>query len=179
MVDQSPARVWLMRCVFLALALLLVLLNLLPLHTLPREWSGPNLVQAIVFAWTMRRPEYVPPLLLAPVLLVVDLLFQNPPGLQAALLLIAAEALRLRAAAARDMPFLVEWFAVAGMIAAIALAERVVLTIFFVPLPSFGLTVVQCTMTILAYPAIVLLSHVLFGVRRAAPGEVDKLGHKL
>ena len=58
------------------------------------------------------------------------------------------------------------------------LLYRIVQTLFVVPNEPLGLTLTQIVVTIAAYPLVVLALNTLFGMRRAAPGEVDSLGHK-
>jgi rod shape-determining protein MreD len=111
--------------------------------------------------------------------LLADLLFQRPPGLLAAMVLIGSETLRARALGNRDMPYLLEWATVAGVMIGVVIAQRILLTLFFIPTPALGLTLIQLAMTIALYPMVVLISYVVFNVRRAAPGEVDALGHRL
>ncbi|MEP5153082.1 rod shape-determining protein MreD [Planktotalea sp.] len=179
MVDPITSRMWFMRCVYLFLAFLLIFLQLLPLETVPNGWAAPDWLMALTLAWALRRPEYVPAINVACVFLLADLLFQRPPGLQAALMVVAAEVLRARALANRDTPYLVEWMSVAGMMIGVALTHRIFLAIFFIPAPSLRLVLIQLGMTIALYPIVVVVSHVIFKVRRAAPGEVDALGHRL
>jgi rod shape-determining protein MreD len=45
--------------------------------------------------------------------------------------------------------------------------------------PTLGLTLLQLIATILAYPLVVAVTVFAFGLRRAAPGEVDDRGHRL
>ena len=179
MVDQRPSRVWIMRGLYLLLCLGIIFVHLLPLATTPSNWAPPDLILALTFAWAMRRPEYVPALSVGGIVLLADLLFQRPPGLSAALVVIGAETLRARAIANRDMPLLVEWATVAGVMIAVALGLRVLLAIFFLPAPSLSLVLIQLGMTIALYPIVVLISHFAFSVRKPAPGEVDALGHRL
>jgi len=179
MVDQRPSRVWLMRGLYLWLAVTVIFLQLLPLETMPRSWASADFLLAITFAWAMSRPEYVPALSIGAVLLLADFLLQRPPGLQAALVVIAAEVLSRRARANRDMPYVAEWLTVSGGILAVLIAYRIMLGIFFLPPPPLGLTLIQAGATIAVYPIVVLISHLVLGVRRPAPGEVDALGHKL
>lgn len=58
------------------------------------------------------------------------------------------------------------------------LLYRVVQTLFVVPNEPLGLTLTQIVVTIAAYPLVVLILNTVFNLRRAAPGEVDSLGHK-
>ena len=86
-----------MRAAFVGIALVTLLYHLLPLDLSPRRWAGPDLIMAIAFAWVLRRPEYVPALSIGIVFFVADLLYLNPPGLLAALVVIACESLKSRA----------------------------------------------------------------------------------
>lgn len=179
MVSQRSSRVWGMRALYLVLGLSVIFFRLLPLSTVPSRFAPPDVIMALTFAWAMRRPEYVPALSVAGLVLLADLLFQRPPGLSAALVVIGAETLRARAIANRDMPLLVEWATVAGVMIAVALGTRLLLAIFFIPAPSFSLVLIQLISTIALYPLVVLISHFIFKVRKPAPGEVDALGHRL
>jgi len=172
MADTGPLHVWLMRALFAALAGALVFARLLPLDTLPPGWAGPDLFLALAFAWAVRRPEYVPPLLVAGLALAMDLLLQRPPGLWAALTVIGCETLRRRAPALRDLTFLAEWAAVAGTLVAMTLACRLVLTVLLVDQAPLGLGLMQLLSTLVAYPLVAALSHLLFGVRKRAPGDL-------
>ncbi|MGY9048221.1 MAG: rod shape-determining protein MreD, partial [Rhodobacterales bacterium] len=79
----------------------------------------------------------------------------------------------------RETTFLLEWFTVTGCLITITLLYRLVLLILIVPFGTPFLTLMQLALTILIYPLVVVLSHLIFGVRRSAPGEVDRLGHSL
>ena len=111
--------------------------------------------------------------------MLADFLFQRPPGLWAGLVLILSEILRRRARSLRTLPFWIEWSTVTMGIAAITMIDRFTLTMVAVPQASMGLTLLQLTLTILAYPLVVFVSYAVFGVSRPAPGQVDALGHKL
>lgn len=179
MAEGSPARVWGMRLVYLALALVLILANLIPLDTRPRNWAGPDLLVALTFAWTLRRPEFVPALSVALVILLADLLYLRPPGLWAALMVMAVQTLRSRARILRDQPFMTEWLAVAGIFVAISLGNRLVLAILMVPQAPLGLSVIHVVMTLICYPVVVMISQLVFGVRKSAPGDLDRLGQRI
>jgi rod shape-determining protein MreD len=179
MVDLRPSRVWIMRGAYLLLGLGIIFAHLLPLQTQAREWAAPDLLMELTFAWAVRRPEYVPALSVGAITLLSDLLLQRPPGLMAAMLVIGAEILRSRASANRDMPYALEWLTAAAAITTVLLATRLVHAVFFIPQSPLGLSMYQLLATIAIYPVIVIVSQVVMGVRRAAPGEVDALGHRL
>ena len=175
----SPARVWSMRAIFLGISLGILLLELLPLQTLPRSLAGPDLILLLTFAFALRRPEFVPPAVVAIATVLADLLLQRPPGLMAGLTVVASEMLRNRSEGLRTLPFTVEWLTAALAIAAVIISYRFVLAIFVIPQAPMLLVVSQLIFTALAYPVMVLGCVALFGMRRVAPGEVDTLGHRI
>jgi rod shape-determining protein MreD len=77
------------------------------------------------------------------VFLLADFLLQRPPGLWTALVVLASESLRRRRLQMTEFPFLVEWGAIAGAVAGMVLAERVILWVLFADLPSLGLSLTQ------------------------------------
>jgi rod shape-determining protein MreD len=172
MVEAAALHLWLMRAIYAGIVGALVFLHLLPLDTRPPGWAGPDLFIALTFAWAVRRPDYVPPLLVAGLALMMDLLFHRPPGLWAAFTLIGTEALRRRAPGLRDRTFAADWAAVVGVLVAVTLGYRFVLTVFVVDQPPLGLSLMQLLSTLIAYPLVALASHGLLGVRKPAPGDM-------
>jgi len=141
-----------------------------------KNWIGPDLLIAFAFAWSLRRPEYVPTLMLAGIFLLADLLLQRPPGLWALLALLACENLKGRGRGLRDSTFGAEWAAVAVLLTGILIANRVVLSILLIQPPHLRLSLLELGITILIYPVVALLTRTVMRVRRAAPGEIDSLG---
>ncbi|MGR3714016.1 MAG: rod shape-determining protein MreD [Shimia sp.] len=122
----------------------------------------------LCLAWAARQPVFTPPLLVAALFLLADFLFLRPPGIGALAVVLAVEVQRKRAPTLRDATFLTEWATAAALIVLIALGLRVVLMVFFLDRPSLGLTLIQVMMNIAVYPFVVLVSQVVFGVRRQA-----------
>jgi rod shape-determining protein MreD len=176
-VIRTRRLVW--QVLFAALAVLIAFAQLLPLSPGSGGFPGPDLLVLIAFAWVLRRPAYVPVGLVAVVALLADFLFMRPPGLWAALTVLGLELLRGREQGLRDLPFLMEWALVAALIAAMTLGQALVLLILMVNQPPLGLTLLQSIVTIAAYPVVVALTVFAFGLRRAAPGEVDDMGRRL
>lgn len=175
MAERGASHVWAMRAVYVGICLMLIYLRLLPLNTVPRGWAGPDLILALTLAWGLRRPEYVPPLLVAGVFLLTDLLFQRPPGLWAGLVLIGSQMLRARAPDLRDLTFPVEWLSVTTTLVAMTLAYRLILGVLMVDQAPLGLSLLELVMTLVAYPVVVLISQSVIGVRKVAPGELDAM----
>ncbi|MEP2531870.1 rod shape-determining protein MreD [Shimia sp.] len=157
---------WVMRLTFAALCLALLFLQLLPLETTPRRWAGPDLLVVLTVAWAVRQPKYTPPVLVALIFLLADLLLLRPPGLMAAVMVIAVEVQHRRAQSLRSATFLTEWAIAAAVMIAVTLAYRLGLTVFLIERASLGLTLMQLIMNVIAYPFVVFLSSVLLGVRR-------------
>ncbi|MEO9651940.1 MAG: rod shape-determining protein MreD [Roseobacter sp.] len=174
--EQTATRMWFMRLAFTFVFCVILFFHLLPLETSPRWWVGPDLLLAFAFAWSVRRPEYLPSTLLAGLLLLSDLLLFRPPGLWAMIVFLGCEHLKSRARGLRDSTFANECISVFIIMGVVAVAYRAILTITFVDLPSFGLTAFELLMTMLFYPVVVGITHWVLGVRKAAPGELEKGG---
>ncbi len=178
MVEATVTRRWTYWGLFLGLSALIIFVKLLPIQPGPGRIPGPDVLTLFALAWIVRRPDYVPVLLVATVFLMADILFMRPPGLWTALVILGLEFLRARSVNMRENSFLGEWLTVAGVIAAMTFANAVVLTIFIVDQPGLGQALIRMISTILVYPIVVALAARGFGLKKIAPGEVDQLGHK-
>ena len=168
------------RLIFVAVAAFLMFLRLLPIHPAAAgSLPGPDFLLCLIFAWTMRRPEYLPIWLLAAILLMEDFLLMRPPGLWTALVILAAEFIRSRIALTRELNFGVEWLLVSGLMLAVFLAYRTIFAVVFLPQPPFGYAVIQILWSILAYPAVVAVSRFVLDLRKPATGETDAYGRRL
>lgn len=177
--DVGTRQVWLHRLLFLALALAMLFLRLLPLRSEAGDMPGPDLLLCLIFAWTMRRPDYLPALLIAAVVLLEDLVLMRPPGLWAGLVVVASEFIRGRVALTRELNFGVEWLLVAGLMVALMVANRMIFALFLLPQTNFGYALLQVVMSMIAYPVVVFLSRVLLDLRKPATGEVDAYGRRM
>ncbi len=176
MAEQARSSLWIMRALYLALCMAVIFAHLLPLDTVPRGWAPPDYLIAFTFAWALRRPDFVPILAVAPVFLVADLLFQRPPGLMAALVVVGTEYLRIRFSGLRDASFAREWIAVCVMCAAITFANRLILSVVASDLAPTGPAMVQMVLTMLFYPLAVLATEWIMGVRKPDPRSAETLG---
>lgn len=171
--NAARSHKWPMRLIYVALALLSLTLALLPFQTVPRGWAGPDWLIVLTLAWAARRPDYVPVLIVGLVMLLADFLLMRPPGLLAALMVLARQTLRKRAMSLRDAPFVNEWLTVAGVMIAIALAERLAYAVFLLDQPPLGLALMRLMANIFAYPLVVFASQALLGLRKPQPGDDD------
>ena len=127
----------------------------------------------VTFAWVLRRPHYLPTALIAAVFLLTDFLYMRPPGLWTALVVLAVERLRMREAALREQPLLVELGTVAAVMVVLHLAAFVLLLVFGVPQAAFGLMLLQLIATLVAYPMVVILAQMVFKVHKLSPVDFD------
>lgn len=166
---------WQYRLLFVFLSALVGFVHLLPINPGPGQLPGPDLILLIALSWTVMRPEFVPLILLAVVFLVADLLLMRPPGLWTALAILGCEFIRSRRILIRNAPFFIEWLLVTGVIVAMTITNALVLSIFGVPQPRVGLTVIHMLYTIVCYPLVLILAGRAFGLRKST-GERESLG---
>lgn len=176
MTETTPLHLWSMRGLFFALTLLLLLADLLPLQTLPRAWAAPDLLFCFALVWSARRPDLVPIWLLALVFFLADLILYRPPGLLAALMLVACVNLQANPARVRSSGFMTEWLRAAAMILAVAVGDRLLSAVFLLPLPPISLVTFQVIGTALFYPVAVIVSATVFGVKLTSPGDLEAMG---
>lgn len=195
MIDGASREVWGHRVLFVVLALVFLFFRLLPLGEASglcppddswcRFWvwlgqvPGPDLLLCIILAWMMRRPDYLPVLLIAVVVLVEDLILLRPPGLWTALVVLVSEIIRSRVALTRELNFSVEWLLVSAMMVAMLIVYRMAFGLVLLSQPPFGFAMVQVVWSILCYPVVVFLSRVVLDLYKPAMGEVDAYGRRL
>jgi rod shape-determining protein MreD len=140
---------------------------------------GPDLLLCITFAWTMRRPDYLPVLLIAAVVLLEDMILMRPPGLWTALVIVASEFVRGRVALTRELSFSVEWLLVSALMVAMLLVYRMFFALVLVPQAPFGFAMIQILWSILCYPVVVFLSRFVLDLYKPAMGEIDAYGRRM
>ena len=171
--------VWTYRMLFVILVSIIVFVQLLPINPGPGGIPGPDVILMIALSWIIMRPDYVPVLLLAGVILATDLLLMRPPGLWTALAVLSGEFLRARQAQLRAASFLSEWALVGGLVTAMTITNALVLAVFAVDQPSLGLTIIRLVFTIICYPLVVILCGRAFGIRKIKAGEQDRFGQRI
>ena len=179
MAEGWISSIWLHRLLFLVVAALLMFIKLLPLQSTAGHLPGPDFLLCLILAWTVRRPEYLPVLMIAAVVLLEDMLLMRPPGLWTGLVILGSEFIRSRVALTRELNFGVEWLLVAGLMVAIFVTYRVVLAMSFLPQPAFGFALVQILWSVIAYPFVVAVSRYGLDLHKPATGELDAYGRPL
>ena len=188
MASPADTQVWIKRGAFLFIAFVIMVVQLVPQSMEPRvidiaRWHfrlvSPDICLAVTLVWVARRPKYAPVWMIAAIFLMGDLIFQRPPGLWAGLVVVLTEQLRKRSREFRSLPFLAEWGSIALGVAAISIANRLILAILAVPVAPFGMILLQMILTISVYPLVVLIMHYLFGITRVTPGETGSRGQRV
>lgn len=171
MVDPRTLRRIGYAALYLALSLAVLLYNILPISVEAGTIPGPDLLVCLTFAWVLRRPRWVPVLMVAGVFLVADMMYMRPPGLWAALVVLGTEYLRSRDHSSSELSFGNEILLVAATLVVITLVDRIVLSIVMVDHVPLRLAAMQIVTTLMAYPFVVLVSHFVLGVRKLSPTE--------
>ena len=152
MTQDPPLRVLRLQLTYLAIVALVVLLQTLPLQSLPYPFAPADVPLGITFAWIMRRPDVMSPILITLAFLFADAILQRPPGLWTLIVLCASIFLRMRTRGRKEMLFLYEWFIVSWVIGVSFLVHYFALMFSFLPVPDVQQYVVQVTLSILIYP---------------------------
>jgi len=173
MIDAALLKIWVYRAGFVVLALLLTFAELLPLNTLPPTWVMPDVLLCVTFVCCIRRPHYVPMLIIAMVFLFQDLMLNRPPGLFAAWALITSQWLKGRSRSAEEFPFLREYLSVSLALAVVFFGTRWGIGLVMLPMPEAFLSLSELLTTALLYPIVVIIVQGLFKVRRTGFGELD------
>ena len=179
MARSLVSRCWMSRGLYVLIAIVLILIRLMPLDSVPGSMPSPDLLLCVTFVWMLRRPDCVPAGLIVLVFFLEDMLTMRPPGLWALIVLLGTEFMRGRQVMSRELGFLVEWGMVATVMTGMQLIYRLAFMVAFLDQPQLALTVLQLMATIIAYPAVVAVTHYGFGLRRIAPGETDVFGRRL
>lgn len=156
------------RALYVAAVLAVAVVLLLPLGVGAGRLPGPDFILALTIAWAMRQPDHVPIVLLAGTLLIADLLLMRPPGLMAAIVVLAVEVIRARQETWRELQFMSDWAMAAALITTIVVINAVCLALFLVPQPSLGQTLIRLVLTVLIYPAAMGAVLYIFGVRHVS-----------
>ncbi len=168
---ERAGKLWFYRSLFAGLAAVVAFVQLLPLSPGPGGVPGPDVMLLIALSWVVMRPDFAPVLLIAAIFLLMDFLLMRPPGLWTALVVLVTEFLRARHYQLRATSFLVEWLLIAALIAALMISYTLILSVFAVERPAFGLTLIRMIFTILTYPLVVVLAGRAFGLRKLRASE--------
>ena len=173
---MAPYAVWKQRALLAGLLSLIIFTSLLPLGPMFGGIPGPYLAMCLLFAFVLRRPDYVPLGLVLVMVFAADALLMRPLGLWTLIMLVATEFLRRSVVQTEALTPEEEFGQILPVMLACFIAERLILLALLAEPPVFFSQVIHVGMTLVFYPIIVLFTHSVLGVRRLQPGEVDTLG---
>ncbi|MGB0901292.1 rod shape-determining protein MreD [Halocynthiibacter sp.] len=176
MIDPVSLHLWSWRLLYPLMCGLIIFIQLIPMQTVPTRFPAPDFLQALTFAWIIRRPDQIPVLSIALVFFLADILLQHAPGLGVALMILTSEFLRSRSPYMREFPFALEWAIVIVVTIALALGTRFSLQLLLLSPPPFDLAARQVFSTVLAYPMMVLFCQFILKVRFLYPGDREHGG---
>lgn len=174
MIDPKTTRRWGHYVIFVALAAVTMFWRLLPINPAASGVPGPDIMLAFTFAWLMRRPDYIPALLIVIVFFVEDLAYWQPIGLWPLIVLMGTEFVRSRVHPERHMPIVVEIVLFGTVTFVMMLANRLVLGLTMTPQPDLWPEVLYWLVTLASYPFAVAISWFAFGLRRITPRETAR-----
>lgn len=152
MIEDQPLRILRLRLTYLLIIILVVLFQTLPIQTSPYQFATPDLPLAITFAWIMRRPTIMSPILITIAFLFADAILQRPPGLWTLVVLCASMFLRMRALGFREVVFFYEWALVTIVVCCAFIVHHFALMFTFLPTHDLTLYTLQAVFTFMIYP---------------------------
>jgi rod shape-determining protein MreD len=177
MVDPATSRRLSYRAMFFALCAMLIFLKLLPIGAVPGGIPAPDLMFCFMAAWMMRRPNYVPVLLVAFIFVLSDIVFLRPIGLWSALIVLGSEFLRSRSTGPSEIPVPAEIALVSFVFAAMFAIYSVVFVLLGTPHAELKTAALHVLTTVIAYPFVIGVTHFILRVRRAKPSDLDAGGN--
>ncbi len=154
------------RLIFVGLCAVVILFHTLPLPDNASRWPPPDFIMALAFAWTLRRPEVMSPLMVGGMVLLADLLLMRPPGLWALLVVLGCVYLNIRQKDLSQVMFGIDWAYAGGVMVAVYAAYFLLQFPLFLPTMSAGTLALQALFTILIYPLVAFVSVRIFGISK-------------
>lgn len=172
----SRSRGWIDTGLFLLTGLIAIGVAILPMGLAANAVAFPDVLFALIIAWVIRAPSSAPVLVIVFLAVLGDALMMRPIGLWALMLLIGSEGVRLAGRTFYDIPFLLEWLYVSGLLIVLLVLQNLLLFVSFAAPHHFGDVVWHAIRTIAVYPFIVAILH--WGLRIRATKK-DKRPNRL
>ena len=150
---------------FVLIIFVLIFVKILPLNTVPYEWTAPDVLLCVTLIWCLRRPLSAPIVLLAALFMLQDIIFQRPIGLFAAVATLMCEWAKRQSLRAEEFPFVIEWITSAMAMIAIFILRQSIATLSLIATPWTWIFAKELLFTILAYPFVALLCRYGLGLR--------------
>ena len=150
--NELPNRLLRLRCIFLVMAIFLIMLPTLPIRADFNHIFIPDLLLIMTFTWVMQRPDVIGPITITIVFLFADFILQRPPGLWAVIVLLAATFLGMRSARFKEIFFIYEWATVSVIIVFCYLTQYILMRLTFLAIYDLKLLTTTALTTIFFYP---------------------------
>ena len=150
--NELPNRLFRLRCIFLVIAIFLIMLPTLPIRADFNHIFIPDLLLTMTFAWVMQRPDVIGPITITIVFLFADFILQRPPGLWTVIVLFAATFLGMRSARFKEVFFIYEWATVSVIIVFCYLTQYILMRLTFLAIYDLKLLTITGLTTIFFYP---------------------------
>ncbi|MEO1563183.1 MAG: hypothetical protein AAFR98_07070 [Pseudomonadota bacterium] len=164
MVEFSRARRFFAQISYVALSGLVILISLVPIDTFIGR-AFPLTLFAITFATMLRSPKIVPLGAVALVFLFRDILYFQPIGLEAFLVVAIIYVVR-NARRGLGETLGKEWGGFAVAVCTLAILKVILTMALMLPPPSLGVMAVSVLATIIIYPLVTAALAFQFGLRK-------------
>ena len=138
----------------IAAALVALLIQLAPLGAAPGAIPAPDLFWCVIAYFALRAPWAAPMAALFALALTRDFLVGGPVGASALTLLLAAEALKARAASPFPRGIWDDWLAASALFAAATAAQWLLMTVSFADPPPLWSLAPYVALTVGAFPLV-------------------------
>ena len=172
---NATFNAWVYRLLFGLTLAALLFGGLVPKPEIIENIQRPDLAFCLAAAWMLRRPDYTPVSLVILYELATEIIYYQPVGLWSALVFAALMFLRRQVDRVRQLPFWFEWLLVSGTITGTSMIYGAVLVLLFVPVSIIQEAALHMLMTVLAYPAVVIVTNWIFLLRKSTSTEAGLL----
>ena len=143
--------------VYFCIGLFIIFFQILPLHTIPQTWSGPNVLLVFFAVIVSKRPEFTSSVLIASIFLIEDFFLMRPPGLMSSLTVLGFYFLKRKFQNQEVNSFISCWGSVTTCLTIILLLYYFISILFFIPSAGFRLTLIELIVTLALYPVFSVL----------------------
>ncbi|MGB1236080.1 MAG: hypothetical protein ACPG5U_10120 [Planktomarina sp.] len=169
--DYNLGNRWRLRITFVVIVTSIVFVQTLPIYSERLRLLSPDIVLAFTFAWAVRRPDAITPVLIVLVTVLTDFLLHRPPGLWTVIVLLAAIFLQGRVHDIRHSVYSAEWFLVGLVILGTFAVYQAALIVTLTGGHDWITLGLLAMSTVVIYPFVTLISQRVFGVHK--PGVTD------
>jgi len=165
MVNFQNIRPWIYYVKYLLICFFILSFQLLPMRIVHQEVLWPNLMYLVTVGWLIRKPSYLPVILILFAHIISDIVLLKPLGLWSAISLIGYEFLRWRSLSQGRLKLGQELVLVTSVLILLTFLQIGVELIFKIESPPIEMILLQLTFTLLIYPVVIFMLHSILRVR--------------